>query len=143
MSVSSDFFDRIAKRILTAHAALLPDLVTTPDAIHLWRAGIWMVSLEVAHPQQSVWRTNAVPIALAPVITLDPAAVKPNHVAVGAQVNLSCTPRLSPQQGNFMQTRNHGQLAGGRSAPAARPRSAAEMAIIADETVDLWPPMLL
>ncbi|MDD5267127.1 MAG: DUF4255 domain-containing protein [Methylococcales bacterium] len=79
--------------------ALLPDLATAPDAIHLWRAGIWMVSLEVAHPQQSVWRTNAVPIALAPVITLDPAAVKPNHVAAGAQVNLSCTPRLSPQQG--------------------------------------------
>lgn len=79
-------------------SAQLPDLATNPDAIHLWRTGIWMISLEVAYPQQPVWRTNALPIALAPVITLDPAAVKPNHVAAGAQVSLSCAPRLSPQQ---------------------------------------------
>jgi hypothetical protein len=88
----------IATTVLSSLGAQLPDLATTPDAIHQWRAGIWMISLEVAHPQQAVWRTNAVPIALAPVITLDPAAIKPNHVAVGAQVSLNCTPRLSQQQ---------------------------------------------
>jgi len=79
-------------------AVVVPDVLSNPDVVNLWRAGIWLVSLEIAHPQQPVWRSNAIPIAMAPIIALDAAVIQPNTVAVGSTISLSCTPRLTPQQ---------------------------------------------
>lgn len=78
--------------------AQLPAIASDPEAMADWRVGLYQVSLALARPGLPVWRTNAVPIALAPLVAVDAAAVAPNAVATGADVSLTCSPRLTPRQ---------------------------------------------
>jgi hypothetical protein len=76
----------------------VPSVAERASAINEWAVGIYTLSLRINTPNLPAWVTNSVPIALAPVIALDAAAVKPNQVAVGVEVSLSCTPRLTVLQ---------------------------------------------
>lgn len=77
-------------------SAKLPGIATDPDAMHLWRIGIYRISLKVTNPSIPSFRSNAIPIALAPIIAINPALAQP--VSAGSEVGLTCTPRLTPQQ---------------------------------------------
>lgn len=76
--------------------ATLPSIADDPDAMHQWRVGIYRISLKVTNPSAPSFRSNAMPIALAPIIKIDPPLVQP--VSAGSEVGLTCTPRLTPQQ---------------------------------------------
>lgn len=77
-------------------SAKLPGIATDPDAMHLWRIGIYRISLKVKNLSIPSFRSNAIPIALAPIIAINPLLAQP--VSAGSEVGLTCTPRLTPQQ---------------------------------------------
>jgi Pvc16 N-terminal domain len=74
--------------------AHVPGLGDDPDAINQWAIGLYAVSLQVNRPSLPTATSNAVPIALAPLITVDPLEAAVGDVAL----TVTCTPRLRPEQ---------------------------------------------
>ena len=75
---------------MTAH---VPSIADDPNAMNEWAIGLYSVSLLVSKPSTPNWSTNAVPVALSPLIT-----VSPSSVSSGAALTVTCTPRLLPDQ---------------------------------------------
>jgi hypothetical protein len=78
----------------TKRLAHVPAIAEDASAMSGWAIGLYAVSMRVTRPNSPTWTTNAVPIALAPIITVNPLAVAPGDIAV----TLTCTPRLTPDQ---------------------------------------------
>jgi Pvc16 N-terminal domain len=76
---------------LTVH---VPAIADDAQAMHEWAIGMYAVSLRVSRPNVPAWSTNAVPIALAPRITVSPL----NAAAGDLTVTVTCTPRLQKLQ---------------------------------------------
>jgi hypothetical protein len=76
---------------LLAHA---PSIAQDANAMVNWPIGLYAVSLRVTRPNSPSWTTNAVPIALAPLITVSPLNVAAGDIAVA----VTCTPRLTSDQ---------------------------------------------
>ena len=72
----------------------LPSVAAEPDAMHQWQPGLYTVSLRVSRPNQPDLRSNGVPLALAPRITVSPLAAGAGDFTVTVQV----TPRLDVRQ---------------------------------------------
>lgn len=72
----------------------LPTIAEDANAMSDWAVGLYLLSLRVVRPDSPVWTTNSVPIALAPLITVDPLNAAPGDVVL----SVSCTPRLRPEQ---------------------------------------------
>jgi len=75
-------------------AVHVPGVANDADAINQWAIGLYSVSLQVSRPKLPVATSNAVPIVLAPLITVDPLET----VAGDIVLTLTCTPRLRPEQ---------------------------------------------
>ncbi|QDQ29005.1 DUF4255 domain-containing protein [Chitinimonas arctica] len=75
----------------------LPSLAERPQAIHEWASGILSLSLRVSQASLPIFRSNTVPIALAPIVALaapaSPAVCNPGDI-----VQLDCVPRLQARQ---------------------------------------------
>ena len=80
-----------AKSELLAH---LPSVAEDPSAIGDWAIGVYMVSLRVSDPGTPTWLTNGVPIAIAPLIGVNPLNAAPGVINLA----VTCTPRLRPIQ---------------------------------------------
>jgi len=77
---------------LRAH---LPTPAEDAAAMADWGSGLYQVSLRVTRPNLPNWRSNGVPLALAPRIT-----VSPLNCAAGDPLTVTCAPRLrSIQEG--------------------------------------------
>ncbi len=76
---------------LTMH---LPGIADDAQAMSDWAVGFYTLSLRVAQPNSPVWTTNGVPIALAPLITVNPHKAAPGNI----NLTVTCTPRLQPEQ---------------------------------------------
>jgi hypothetical protein len=76
---------------VTAH---LPSIGQDATAMQTWAPGVYAVSLQVAKPDLPAWSTNSVPIALAPVIGVDPLTAVPGNI----NLTVTCTPRLRAEQ---------------------------------------------
>ena len=72
----------------------VPSITDDPDAINQWAMGLYSVSLEVSRPNLPVATSNAVPIVLAPLITVGPLEA----IVGDVELTLTCTPRLRPEQ---------------------------------------------
>jgi hypothetical protein len=72
----------------------VPSVADDPDAINQWATGLYSVSLQVSRPNLPVSTSNAVPMVLAPLITVDPLQAVVGDVAL----TVTCTPRLRPEQ---------------------------------------------
>lgn len=72
----------------------LPSVAEDPSGMAGWAVGVYTVAIRIAEPSRPVWTTNAVPIALAPLITVTPLASGPGTV----NLTVTCTPRLRPEQ---------------------------------------------
>jgi hypothetical protein len=79
-----------APKGLVAH---VPSIADDANAMNLWASGMYTVKLRVTQPNLPVSTSNSVPIALAPLITVNPASA-----SVGDTITLTCTPRLQPGQ---------------------------------------------
>jgi hypothetical protein len=80
-----------APSTLVAH---LPSIGEDADAMHEWAPGLYTVSLHTILPDVPAWATNAVPVALSPIVD-----VSPLDAAVGDfTLTLHCTPRIRPEQ---------------------------------------------
>ncbi len=73
----------------------LPSPVQLTSSMSDWAAGVYTVSLRVAEPNQPVWTTNGVPIALAPRITAAPLAASAGTLI---DMLITCEPRLRALQ---------------------------------------------
>ena len=71
----------------------VPSTADDADAMHEWAAGLYLVSLRIQRPNTPAWTTNRVPIALAPLITINPL-----DAAAGSDIDVTCAPRLQPEQ---------------------------------------------
>lgn len=72
----------------------LPSVAELPAAAASWAAGSYAVSLQVQRPGVAAWSTNAIPIALAPRITVSPLQAAPGDI----ELTVTCVPRLLPAQ---------------------------------------------
>ena len=72
----------------------VPSVSDDADTINQWAIGLYSVSLQVSRPNLPVATSNALPIVLAPLITVDPLEALVGDVAL----TLTCTPRLRPEQ---------------------------------------------
>jgi hypothetical protein len=81
-------------RSATQLGAHLPNIAENAAGMSGWGVGTYNLSLRVTQPNQPVWTTNAVPVALAPLITVSPLTAKPGTVDLA----VTCTPRLRPEQ---------------------------------------------
>jgi hypothetical protein len=72
----------------------VPSIANDADAINQWAIGLYSVSLQVSRPKLPVATSNAVPIVLAPMITVTPAEA----VVGDVELTVTCTPRLRPEQ---------------------------------------------
>lgn len=72
----------------------VPSVSDDADAINQWAIGLYSVSLQVSRPKLPVATSNAVPIVLAPVITVDPLEAVVGDIVL----TLTCRPRLRPEQ---------------------------------------------
>lgn len=72
----------------------LPDPLLDPGALHEWAVGMYAVALQVEPPGATAWRTNSVPIALAPRIEIAPSAAPAGDLTL----TVVCRPRLQPRQ---------------------------------------------
>ncbi|MBZ5506426.1 MAG: DUF4255 domain-containing protein [Acidobacteriia bacterium] len=77
----------------------VPSVVEDPNAMNEWAIGVYSVSMAVSRPGAIEWCTNAVPVALAPLIEIDPPTAPKGDV----KLNVTCTPRLLPDQEPFTQ----------------------------------------
>ena len=78
----------------TQIGAHLPSLAEDAGGMSAWGIGTYNLSLLVTQPNLPPWTTNAVPVALAPLITVAP----PSAAAGTIDLIVTCTPRLQPQQ---------------------------------------------
>lgn len=72
----------------------LPSIAEDPSGMAGWAVGVYTAAIRIAEPNRPVWTTNAVPIALAPLITVTPLTSAPGTV----NLTVTCTPRLRPEQ---------------------------------------------
>lgn len=72
----------------------LPSFAEDSTMLDAWAVGMYGVSLRIARPNVPAWTTNAVPIALAPQITVSPL----NAAAGVVNLTVTCSPRLRPEQ---------------------------------------------
>ncbi len=72
----------------------LPSVTEDPSGMAGWAVGVYTAAIRIAEPNRPVWTTNAVPIAIAPLITVTPLASAPGTV----NLTVACTPRLRPEQ---------------------------------------------
>lgn len=78
----------------TRLALHLPASAEDPAAMAEWGIGVYQVSLRIARPGVPAWRTNGVPIALAPLIAVSPL----NAAAGDVALTVTCAPRLRSSQ---------------------------------------------
>jgi hypothetical protein len=71
----------------------VPSIADSADAMNQWAAGLYTVALRSSQPDAPIPPTNSVPIALSPLVTLNPLAG-----SAGDTITLTCTPRLLPEQ---------------------------------------------
>lgn len=76
---------------LVAH---VPTLADDANALTDWGVGIYTVAIRVTQPNEPTWSTNAVPIALAPLVTVSPLSAAAGSV----DLTVTCSPRLRPEQ---------------------------------------------
>jgi len=78
-----------------AMRAHVPGPAEDPAAASGWAAGVYAASLQVVQPGVPVWTTNAVPLALAPLITAAPLTA-----SAGTPIDLvvTCLPRIRELQ---------------------------------------------
>jgi len=72
----------------------VPSIADNADAMNQWASGMYTVTLRVTRPNLPSWTTNGVPIALAPLITVNPVNAAPGDL----NLTVTCTPRLLPRQ---------------------------------------------
>jgi len=70
------------------------DVAEDPAALSLWHPGVYMVRLVQTRPDLPPASSNALPLALAPRITVAPLAASPGDLVL----TLSCEPRIRPGQ---------------------------------------------
>jgi uncharacterized protein DUF4255 len=71
----------------------IPSIADSPDAMNQWAPGMYAVALRISQPGVPTWNTNSVPVALSPLITVNPLTR-----SAGDTVTLTCTPRLVQEQ---------------------------------------------
>lgn len=76
---------------LTLH---VPAIADDANAMHEWAVGFYNLSLKVTRPNLPAWTTNSVPVALAPLITVNPLNAVPGDI----NLTITCTPRLRLEQ---------------------------------------------
>ena len=76
---------------MTVH---LPAVAEDASAMDGWGIGLYQVSLRVERPNVPTWRSNAVPMALSPLISISPLA----GAAGDLTLVIDCTPRLHASQ---------------------------------------------
>jgi hypothetical protein len=72
----------------------LPSIIDDPGSMDAWAIGVYNLALRVSEPGLPTWPTNAVPLVLAPSITVTPTA----HAAGTVNLSVTCTPRVRPEQ---------------------------------------------
>ena len=72
----------------------LPSIAEDANAMSDWSIGLYRLMLRVTQPNVPTWTTNALSIALSPIITVTPL----NAVAGDVNLTVTCTPRLRPEQ---------------------------------------------
>ncbi len=72
----------------------VPSIAENATAMSTWSIGVYEISLRVTRPGSPTWTTNAVPIALAPIIKVTPVTAAAGDISL----TLSCTPRLTDLQ---------------------------------------------
>lgn len=72
----------------------LPDPGVEPAALQQWAIGMYSVAVQVQPVNGPSWRTNSVPIALAPGIAISPASAPAGDVTI----TIVCRPRLQERQ---------------------------------------------
>lgn len=72
----------------------IPSIADDADAMNKWTVGMYSLRLQIARPDLPVWSTNSVPIALSPLITVDPLSASPGDI----NLTITCTPRLRLEQ---------------------------------------------
>lgn len=76
---------------LTVH---LPSIAEKASGMSEWAVGVYTAAMRIADPDRPVWMTNGVPVALAPLITVNPLTAPAGTV----KLTVTCTPRLRPEQ---------------------------------------------
>jgi hypothetical protein len=76
---------------LIAH---IPSIAEDADAMHEWVPGLYTVTLHTALPEGPQWTTNAVPVALSPIVDVSPLNAGPGDI----NLTVHCTPRIRPDQ---------------------------------------------
>lgn len=74
--------------------ARVPGITADPDAMHAWAPGLHSVTLRTTQPDVPAWTTNAVSVALSPVIEVSPRHHSPGDL----QLTVRCVPRIRPEQ---------------------------------------------
>ena len=72
----------------------VPSAAEDPSGMAGWAVGFYTAAIRIAEPNQPVWITNAVPVAIAPIVTVTPLAAPAGTVTL----TVTCTPRLRPAQ---------------------------------------------
>jgi len=72
----------------------IPAIAQDANAMNRWAVGVYSLALRMVRPDLPPWTTNGVPIALAPLITVNPVNAVPGDV----NLTVTCTPRLRPEQ---------------------------------------------
>jgi hypothetical protein len=72
----------------------VPSVVEDPSGMAGWAIGFYTAAIRIGEPNQPVWTTNAVPVALAPTIAVTPLAVAAGTVTL----TVTCAPRLRQMQ---------------------------------------------
>jgi uncharacterized protein DUF4255 len=72
----------------------LPSIAEDANGMADWAVGVYMASLKMSAPGEPTWITNGVPMALSPLITVNPL----NQAAGTINLTVTCTPRLRPSQ---------------------------------------------
>lgn len=80
-----------APSTLVAH---LPGIGEDAGAMHEWAPGLYTVTLHTTLPDVPAWATNAVPVALSPIVDVSPL----NAAAGDLTLTVHCTPRIRPEQ---------------------------------------------
>ena len=83
--------------VITSPTRLLvhiPSLAEDANAMNQWAVGLYKLALAVTQPGLPDFSTNSVPLALAPIITVNPLNAAPGNI----NLTLTCTPRLRPEQ---------------------------------------------
>jgi Pvc16 N-terminal domain len=72
----------------------LPDIAEDPNANATWAPGVYTIALRTQHPGGPALLSNALPVALAPRITVSPL----NAAAGDVALSVTCSPRIRDGQ---------------------------------------------